>query len=93
MASSGGTKSLTNSPLLIGKSRRGEPSSAVHGNLVYNSKERHPNMYGLQQPASLNQGTDFLLNVPNQSTSSNTSHLMAMSRDRRLSGSQQPGVS
>lgn len=93
MAVTGGTKSLTNSPLLVGKTRRGGPSSVMHGNMVYNGNDRHSNIYGLQpQPTSLNHDNSYLLNVPNQSINSNTSHLMAMPRDRRLSGSQQPGV-
>ena len=92
MGSQGGTQSLTNSPLMIGKARRGDIPSAVQGISVYNGRERQRNMYGLQQPASLNNDTDFLLNVQNQSVNSNTSHSLSMSRDRRLSGSQQPGV-
>ena len=92
MGSQGGTQSLTNSPLMIGKARRGDIPSAVQGISVYNGRERQRNMYGLQQPASLNHDTDFLLNVQNQSVNINTSHSLSMSRDRRLSGSQQPGV-
>ena len=94
MGSQGGTQSLTNSPLMIGKARRGDIPSAAQGISVHNGRERQRNMYGLQQqPTSLNDGTDFLRNVPNQSVNSNTSNSLSMSRDRRLSGSQQPGVS
>ena len=93
MGSQGGTQSLTNSPLMIGKARRGDIPSAVLGISAYNGRERQRNIYGLQQqPASLNHNTDFLLNAANQSVNSNTSHSLSMSRDRRLSGSQQPGV-
>ena len=94
IGSHGGTQSLTNSPLMLGKARRGDIPSAVLGISAYNGRERQRNIYGLQQQqASLNHDTDFLLNAPNQSVNSNTSYSLSMSRDRRLSGSQQPGVS
>ena len=93
MGMPGGTKSLTNSPMLVGKARRAQPSSVGHGNLVYNWRDRHTNIYGLQQPPlSLNNGTDFGLNVPSQAANNSASHLIPISRDRRLSGSQHPGV-
>ena len=76
---SGGTKSLTNSPLLIGKTRRGV--SALYGN-SFNTRDRFSNMYNIQQ-----RGSD--INHVDINTNQTTTSDNFIPRHRRLSGSQQ----
>ena len=53
---SGGTKSLTNSPLLVGKTRR--DASAMHGSLL-RERDRHINVYNPRNQRSDNEYAEF----------------------------------
>ena len=81
---SGGTKSLTNSPLLLGKTRRGV--SAVYGNAFHTRNSFSNTRHTQQGEPDISRG-DFKPNQLNQAAPSD--HFMPSSRHRRLSGSQQ----
>ena len=88
MGISGGTKSLTNSPLLLGKTRRGTPG--MHGNVQY-VRDRQSNVYSSQHQGSDTHYAEFGPNHSNQATN-HSANLICTPRNRRLSGSQQQGV-
>ena len=85
---SGGTKSLTNSPLLLGKTRRG--ASAMHGNVQY-VRDRQSNIYSPQHQGSETHYAEFGPNHSSQVTN-HSATFISTPRNRRLSGSQQQGV-
>jgi hypothetical protein len=88
MGISGGTKSLTNSPLLLGKTRRG--ASAMHGNVQY-VRDRQSNVYSSQHHGPDTHYAEFGPNHSNQATNHGANFISAP-RNRRLSGSQQQEV-
>ena len=88
MGISGGTKSLTNSPLLLGKTRRGTPG--MHGNVQY-VRDRQSNVYSSHHQGSDTHYAEFGPNHSNQATN-HSANLISNPRNRRLSGSQQQGV-
>ena len=84
----GGSKSLTNSPLLVGKGRK--MSSALQGSGLY-TRDRYSNVYGSPHHGS-NTGHNNFVSTQASHVSINTAQSLSIPRNRRLSGSQQPPV-